>query len=262
MLGKLIKYDCRNILNKGLIVFYALAVFFGLLTRLFLGFENSLALHIIGKICSGVTISMFFNILINNLMRMWVRFKYNLYGDESYLTHTLPIEKSTHYAAKFIASLITTLASTAVILLTAFIAYYSKDFWETVKAMLSPIIDMFGNKIIVLLIVILFLEFFNILQCGFTGIILGHKMNSAKTGFSVLLGFMIYCASQTITVLTVLAVAIFNEDLMKIFTTGNAIISGDTANLVLYLATGVYTALIIAGFILNTKLLKQGVNVD
>lgn len=262
MLGKLIKYDCRNVFNKGLIIFYALGMFFALLTRLFLGFENSLALKIIGQICSGVTISMFFNILINNFMRMWVRFKYNLFGDESYLTHTLPVEKSTHYAAKFIASLITTLASTAVIILTAFVAYYSKDFWRNFKALLSPVIDLFGDKIIVLVVIILFLELFNILQCGFTGIILGHKMSNGKTGFSVLFGFVIYCASQTFAVLSVLAAAVFNEDLMKVFTTGDAVISVDTANLVLCLAIGIYTALIIAGFILNTKLLKQGVNVD
>ncbi len=260
MLGKLIKYDCRYIF-KVLAVFYVLSLLFGGLTRLFLSFENSLALDIIGRICSGVTISMFFNILINNLMRLWARFKFNFYGDESYLTHTLPVEKSTHYLSKFLAALITTLVSTAVILLTVFIAYYSADFWNGLKALLSPVINMFGNKIIILLVLILFLELFNLLQCGFTGIVLGHKMNNAKNGLSVLFGFMVYCVSQTVVLLTILAVALFNEDLMKIFTSSD-MLNSETANLVLYLAISIYSVLIILGFLLNMKLLKQGVNVD
>ena len=49
---------------------------------------------------SGTAISMMFSIVINNLMRLWVRFKNNFYGDESYLTHTLPIDKKTLYLSK------------------------------------------------------------------------------------------------------------------------------------------------------------------
>lgn len=261
MLGKLIKYDLRFVINRGLIIFYALSLAFGGLTRLFSGFDNSLALDIIAKICSGVTISMFFNVIINNLMRLWVRFKTNLYNDESYLTHTLPITKTTHYLSKFLSSLITTLISFGVILLTAFIAYYTNDFWDAVQMLLAPVKAMFGDNIIVYLIILLFLEFFNALQCGFTGIILGHKMNSAKVGLSVIFGLVVYSATQTLVLVSVLVAAIFNRDIWQIFTSAD-MISPDTAKIILYIALGVYTALIAAGYFLNTKLLKQGVNVD
>ena len=83
MLKKLLKYDLKDIF-KLLIVFYILALFFGGMTRLFLSIENSVIMNIIGQVCSGACIAMMFNILINNLMRLWVRFKQNLYGDESY----------------------------------------------------------------------------------------------------------------------------------------------------------------------------------
>ena len=79
MLNKLLKYDFKSI-NIVLIVFYGLSIFFSLLTRIFLSIEDSFICEIIGKICSGTTIAMFFNIIINNLMRLWVRFKNNLYG--------------------------------------------------------------------------------------------------------------------------------------------------------------------------------------
>ena len=126
MLKKLLKYDIKSI-NKVLVVFYCLSLFFALLTRLFLYIDNSFIMSVIGKICSGTTIAMIFNIIINNLMRSWVRFKSNFYGDESYLTHTLPVNKKTLYLSKFLTSIITLFFSMLVICFSLFIAYYSKE---------------------------------------------------------------------------------------------------------------------------------------
>ena len=69
MLKKLIKYDLKSIF-KFLIIFYSIGMFFAIMTRLFFSFDNSFIMNIIGQICSGVTISMIFNILINNLIGM------------------------------------------------------------------------------------------------------------------------------------------------------------------------------------------------
>ena len=102
MLKNLIKYDLKY-KYKALIVFYILSMFFGILTRIFFYIEKSLMMNIIAQICSGITISMIFNILINNIMRSWVIFKQNLYGDESYLTHTLPVDKKTIYISNAIS---------------------------------------------------------------------------------------------------------------------------------------------------------------
>ena len=64
MLNKLLKYDLQYNF-KVVSVFYILSIFFALLTRIFLSIENSFIMDIIGKICSGTTIAMIFNILIN-----------------------------------------------------------------------------------------------------------------------------------------------------------------------------------------------------
>ena len=121
MLKKLLKYDLQYIF-KFIIIFYSLALFFGILTRIFLNIENSFVLNIIGQVCSGALISMIFSIIINNLMRLWVRFRTNFYGDESYLTHTLPIDKKTLYLSKIITAIVTLFVSIIVIFLTFFIA--------------------------------------------------------------------------------------------------------------------------------------------
>ena len=87
MLRKLLKYDLKWC-YKPLIVFYGLALFFSVITRVVEQFPESVIFMLIDKICCGIVIVMLINILINNFIRAWVRFIKNLYKDESYLTHT------------------------------------------------------------------------------------------------------------------------------------------------------------------------------
>ena len=123
MLTKLLKYELKDRV-KNLTAFYIIAIVFAVLTRLFFMIENSLVFEIIAKFCSGVTISMMFNIIINNVLRFWVRFRQTMYGDESYLTHTLPVNKSTLYSSKMISGLITMIISVLVIVVSMVVAYY------------------------------------------------------------------------------------------------------------------------------------------
>ena len=255
MLKKLLKYDLKNIF-KVLTIFYCLALFFALLTRIFLNIENSFIMSIIGEICRGAAISMMFSIIINNLMRLWVRFNSNFYGDESYLTHTLPIDKKTLYLSKIITAIITLFTSILVIAITLFVAYYSKDFFEIIKGFLLPI-----TIILIAFIFILFLEFMNILQCGFTGLIIGHKKNNAKIGYSVLFGFVSFLFSQTIVVIMIFLLALFNKDIMNLIVT-NEMISIESTKIIIYLSIIMYTLVIITGYFINTKLLNKGVNVE
>jgi len=263
MLKKLLKYDLEYIF-KGLVIFHILSLFFALLTRIFFSIDNSFIINIIAGICSGVTISMFFNILINNLMRTWARFKNNLYGDESYLTHTLPVEKSTLYLSKVLSSFIALFISVLIIGLSLFIAYYSKENITILKNILLPVATAYGSTIVKILLAALFifsLEFANALQAGYTGLILGHKMNNAKTGFSVLYGFGAYMITQLFALLSIFVVGIFNKDLMDLFFT-NEIINVDIIKLIIYLAIFIYTITLIINYIINIKLFNKGVNVD
>ena len=263
MLRKLLRYDLQYIF-KFLTIFYSLAVFFGLLTRIFFGFENSLVLEILGEITTGATISMMCSTLINNLMRMWVRFSHNFYGDESYLTHTLPVEKHTHYFSKILTSIIALFTSIAVIGGVIALAYYSKENLALVKNFLLPVADVYDTSIVAVLaalMFILFLQFLNILQCGFTGIILGHKMNGAKTGLSVLFGFVTYMLSQIFAIGVIFIVALFNDKVMNLFAT-TTVVDIATIKMIIYLAIGIYTALSVIICIVNIYLFKKGVDVD
>lgn len=263
MLKKLLKYDLENVF-KILVIFYALAIFFGVLTRIFLNIENSFIMNLIGQICSGSAISMMVGVLINNLMRLWVRFKNNFYGDESYLTHTLPVEKKTLYLSKVLTAIITLFTSILIIGLTLFIAYYSKENISELKNMLLPIANAYGSTIIKLLLAFLFvffIEFANMLQSGYTGMILGHKMNNTKMGFSVLFGFGAYIITQIFAVLMLFLTALFNKDIMNLFFT-NEIINTEMIKIIIYLAIIIYMTTFIVGYIVNSKMFQKGVDVD
>ena len=262
MLKKLLKYDLQNVLPF-IFIFHCLALVFALLTRIFLQFEDSLFLYIIGRVCAGTTYSMIFSIIINTLMRSWVRFKQNLYGDESYITHTLPVTKHAIYLSKFLAAILTLFISVFVVLISLVIAHYSTENLQLLKNFLftaSGVIDGF-YAILIGLVVVLFLEFAVVLQCGFAGVILGFKMRSAKTGFSVLFGFVIYGVTQVIAFLLLYLAALFNRDLMQIFT-ANSIISPAIIRTLLVYACGAYALILAGGYLLNIKLFQKGVNVD
>ena len=84
MLSKLLKYDLKYMI-KNMLVFYILAIFFAVLSRL-LSYDNAPMIVIILKhIFLGTMYSMMFSILFNTMIISWVRFKDSIYKYESYL---------------------------------------------------------------------------------------------------------------------------------------------------------------------------------
>jgi len=263
MLKKLLKYDFEFVF-KGVVVFYILGLFFAVLTRIFLSVDDSFILNLIGKICSGVTISMIFNILINNFMRIWARFRKNFYGDESYLTHTLPVEKRELYLSKFIMMIGSLFVSVLVITLILFIAYYSKENILLLKQMLLPLASIYDSVVVKLVLVVLFiffLEIANLIQTGYMGIILGHRMNRSKMIMSIVYGCGIYMGMQIINLLILFIFGLFNSDIMNLFNTMN-IQNLDVIKTIVWLSIIIYTSLLIIMYFVNVKLFNKGVNVE
>lgn len=263
MLTKLLKYDFKKI-YKFLIIFYSLAIFFAILTRIFFQIDNSFVMRIVAKICSGATISMIVSIIINNVMRLWVKFKNTLYDDESYLTHTLPVTKSSLYISKIITAIITMITSVLAIAITLFIAYYSKENILILKNLILPIADVLDSSIIgvvILFLAVLLIETLNIIQVGFTGIILGHKANNNKVALSVIFGFVVYIFTQTISLLGAFLISLFNKDMMNLFIT-NEVINIDMIKALAFVCIVIYTSIFIINLIINILIFKKGVNVD
>ena len=264
MLNKLLKYDLKYMI-KNMSIFYILSIFFALTTRILFNMEQSVIINIIGQISVGCMFAMIINTLINTIMRSWIRFRDSLYKDESYLTHTLPVTKNELYNSKFIQTLIFFFISFVIILISLFIAYYSKENWSALTNYIKTIttgLNMSTSFFITMAIIIIFLEVFNAIQCGFLGIIIGHKMNNGKLGYSVLFGFITYLLAQTIILLLVFIYGLFDPTVMELFKTATINIDVEAFKVLAILSSLLYMVIIFIMSILCKKELNKGVNVE
>ena len=264
MLGKLLKYDLKYMLQS-MIIFYILSIFFAVTTRLLFNIDQSVIITIIGQISVGCMFSMLASTLINTMMRSWIRFRDSLYKDESYLTHTLPVTKNDLYNSKFLLTFIFFFISFISILLSLFIAYYSKDNWQFITNYVKNItIGLNMNTIffVTMFIIVVFLEIFNAIQCGFYGIILGYKKNNGKLGYSVLFGFILYLLAQSVVLLLVFICGLFESSIMDLFKTATVSIDANAFKILSILASVFYLVIIYIMSLLCKKSLNKGVNVE
>ena len=263
MLNKLLKYDLKYMI-RNMAIFYILSIFFAITTRILFNMEQSVIINIIGQISVGCMFSMIASTLINTIMRSWIRFRDSLYKDESYLTHTLPVTKNELYNSKFIQTLIFFFISFVVILISLFIAYYSKENWLAITNYIKTIttgLNMSTLFFITMTIIIIFLEVFNAIQCGFLGIILGNKMNNRKIGYSVLFGFITYLVAQSLILGSIFVYGLFDSSIMELFKTATINIDVEAFKVLAILSSLLYIMIIFIMSILCKKELNKGVNV-
>ncbi|MBO5376000.1 MAG: hypothetical protein J6A52_04025 [Bacilli bacterium] len=264
MLSKLLKYDLKYMI-KNMTIFYILSIFFAITTRILFNLEQSIIINIIGQISVGCMFSMIASILINTMMRSWVRFKDSLYKDEAYLTHTLPVTKTELYNSKFIQTLIFFFIGFFVILISLFIAYYSKDNWLVLTDYIKTIttgLNMSTSFFVIMFITLIFLEVFNAIQCGFYGMILGHKKNNGKLGYSILFGFIIYLLAQALVLALIFVYGLFDSSVMELFKTAAVSIDVHAFKILAIVASLLYIVIIFVMSILCKKELNKGVNIE
>lgn len=263
MFKNLLKYDLHYI-YKVLIFFYAITTICAILTRLCFNFADSTFLNFLGLILQGTTISLMISMLVNNLMRCWARFTKNFYGDESYLTHTLPIKISKLFTAKYVATLLTLLSTALVAILALIIMYYSTENLELIKSALTSLFDTDSLNLwgmILAVIVIFYLEVLCMVSVGYTGLILGHRFNSHKMVWSIFLGLVCYGLTQGLILAALYILALINPNVMTLFT-DNLLPTTGIICLLIAVAIGLYTAWAVIYYVADMALLKRGVNID
>ena len=264
MLMKLLKYDLKYMI-KNMGIFYILSIFFAITTRILFNMDQSVMIKILGQISVGCMFSMIASTLINTMMRSWVRFRDSLYKDEAYLTHTLPVTKNELYNSKFIQTLIFFIIGFVIILVSLFITYYSKENWEAITNYVRTItigLNMTTTFFVTMFFIVIFLEVFNAIQCGFYGIILGHKKNNGKIAYSVLFGFIIYLVAQTIILGLVFVYGLFDPSVMKLFETATVNVDVNAFKTLAILSSLLYLLIIYVMSCLCKKSLNKGVNIE
>ena len=261
MLTKLLKYDLK-FMYKILTIFYILVTVFAVITRL-LSLNSSFIFTILTKVSAGVTISFMVSIIINNISRILARFIRNLYGDESYLTHTLPVEKKTIYLAKFISALITMFTSVLVIAVSLFICYYTKDNLELLKQSLSLAASSFNINVISLLLIIFFVFFLEmsfVIVSAYAGIIRGHRSNNGRIIKSVIYSLLFYFLTQSLTLLIVYLISLYNPDIALMFSTNTTNVNGIKS--IMFAGIVIYIIYIIFYYLVGLRNFEKGVDVN
>lgn len=257
MLRKIFKYDFISIM-KFLLIFYGLSLFFGLLTRLFFSFNNSLFLNIIAQIFNGASISMMCSIVINNLMRVWVKFSQSFYKDESYLIHTLPISKKDLYLSKILTGFISLFISFIVIVANCLIMYGTKENFNFLKEVVF--INQNVTLLLITLIGVIFLELINLVQSGFTGLLIGNRKNNYKIGLSILFGGISYFVLQIIVLLIYLFVGVFDNRIYDVLLSSNE--DFELIKVIINYGLVIYLIPFVLNIILNIKIFNKGVDVE
>lgn len=256
MLMKLLKYDLKWI-YKTAIAFYGLTLFFAILTRICIEVDINF-FNAIGLISIPITLCLMVGTVINTVIRGWTRLTKNLYGDESYLTHTLPVAKKTIFLSKFVSIVLSNLTSLLIVLLGLFTMFYSKGTVEVLETLIN---ENGGYKIIIPALVLVLLEFVANIEEGNTGIILGHRSNENKMVKSVFWGFILLVSTTVVILGFILIASLFSKDLMNMLFT-NSMPVGTSFQRLLYGALGLYLLIDIAYYFIDVKLLQRGVNVD
>lgn len=257
MLGKLLKYDLKWI-YKLVVIYYGLALVFAIIGRLLSFIDNSFIFDVISKISCGVSVSMIFSLLINNIIRIWVRYIHNVYKDESYLTHTLPVAKGEIYLSKVFATLITMFTSVVVSLISFFICYWNDGLIDFIE-MIYPEISW---SVIIITGIVLVLELLFLVFLGLLAITIGYRSNHNKLLKSFVSGFIIYMISSFVSLGVLFIVGLFNKNILDLFTSMNAVIGMDILKFLLTVATIIYLVYIVICNVISAKLLHKGVNVD
>lgn len=261
MLGKLVKNDLKKNMRLIWILFISTIIASGI-TRLCVSLgENILFFKILGIFFDSVFYALAANAIIQTFLKNIFNFSKSIYGDESYLTHTLPVTKNQIVNSKFLTVLIELVLGFVCVIISLLIKFYSPTMFETIRLLIS--IFVIGNfslaLILSLFVVLVIVEFLMFVSIIFYSITLAHKSKEKR-----LLKTFLLTAAFAFTSLTVLAgvmIGVLTINGVNLSST-TLIVSSSTFIGIMLAGIIVYSAVILLFYFLTKKELNKGVNVD
>lgn len=262
MLSKLLKYDLKW-LYKTISIFYFLSFVFSLIVRGLSLLDKTFIVNSLTFMFKISAVGMIVATVIITVARLWTRFIKNVYKDESYLTHTLPVTKKDIYLAKVLSAVIASTTTVLVTLICLLICYHSKESCDFIKQSLGLIentLDFDFVKTLVIMSFVLILELIIVTLNGYTGIILGFKSNRDKMIKTLICGFVSYLVTMVITLLIVYISSLINSNVMTLIkdNIGNV----GTIKTLLSIIAIMYACFIFIFYFFGKNKLEEGVNID
>lgn len=287
MLFKLIKHNLKAIFKSifpFIIALLASVIFFNVTdyTTELVFDENY---HVIGEIVSSEVCQflhgfaqffLYISLILlaaTTLRAIWRRFSTNFFSDEAYLTHTLPVSRTTLWNTQICSILITLVSVIAFIILNCFILLLTRDGQRTLDSfgLLGGCAHCVGDyyyiepkspSLYLILTFIIFAEFLFMTLCGITGIILKNRFGK---NIATLSGVAIYLLGGAIVFwIAFIKLNMSSTDLNFGPSFGiYGIESNDNPgyNTILFIGS-IYACYSVILYFVNQKLLKRGINLD
>lgn len=263
MLAKLLKYDLKRMYRQ-IIVVYLLALAAALLTRLtdFSLDGDATVITVLHVLCYNAAYILCVGIAFMTCIIVWRDFRRQMYGDESYLTHTLPITIKTLWGAKFIESIMMVLSSVLVVGVVILIMSGTNGSVNVAQMVFGynneGVAQLFALAVAVLM------QWTFIMQSGLVGIIIANRMPERRGLHAVAWGMIIYMTG-IVAMLLVLLIwdRITFVDISITESLETQIARSQSMMLSMFYGVGaLYVVLTALTYLLNYKILSRGVNID
>ena len=263
MLGKLLKYDLKY-MNKSILPLCLASIIMSAISRLFYELMDvSIIFTILYWMSIIVSNTLIANVLVHTFIRIIMRFRNNLYGDESYLTHTLPVKRRQLFLSKFIMSNIYIIISVVVVVLCLGIEYYTKTRFDILKEFLESITNTANvslGEALTRLIIYLIVMFEWIQLMVFVSIELGYRKNDKKGLWSFIYAGILYLVTDLANVICIGILTLCNSEMKEAITTNT--MPGNTFEIMITGITIWNLLYVIFYYVLGQKLLNKKLDIE
>lgn len=260
MLKKLLKYDLKAIGNS-LFPIYGITIALAVLARIFIEIENiSAVFRMPTGLVAGLSILLTIALPFVTFIVGIDRFNKQTAKDEGYLTHTLPVKKSTIIGSKLITQ--TLFEVLAMIVVFVSICILGNISFQDIKDLIDAIFEIFAEyKVLtpILFMLIALAGYAVTTLLVYTAISFGQRHTTNKGKFAILYGVILYVAQQCITALVftpLLRDESFISELEK------TLPSATVLNISLGISLGVIVVTAICYFIITTKNFEKKLNLE
>ena len=258
MLGKVLKYDIKS-MGKSLFPLYLAILITAIVIRCF-GFlaESFGVFKIINDLITGLFIVLLIGTFFYTFFVAIKRYYKNLYADESYLTHTLPVKVDTLLSSKVITSLIYIIVSSITVTLGLLIAMDMTAVIALVKVFLQQATIMFETQkltIIIFGLLFMLLGYMTYVFMAYAGISLGQSHSNNKIVFSIVYCIALYYIGQIIMLIFLGIMMLSSPELIT--NLNNNTTDADAAKNIMLFALGADALLCIAYYVICHNRLKN-----
>ncbi len=218
MLGKLLKYDFKN-LYKTLLPIYLITIVITILTVILNNLSDTSNLFATLNVLMILSYVVILMVLVVGTFFLSIRdFYLDFATERGYLTNTLPVKKSTIITSKFITGVTTMITSIVVMFISILILVIGNGEWSSFASGIANFFKDIPTDAVVMLIlitVLMIVAYISGLAVCFLSIALGQLKNTNKLGFSFLAYIVIYIIYEMYFTFSLALIGVISPDFVR-----------------------------------------------